>query len=42
MRARLARALGDPTLELAYRLAHGRYVDATGRTIELPKQAIAP
>jgi signal transduction histidine kinase len=37
MRARLTRALGDPTLELAYRLAHGRYVDATGRAIELPQ-----
>ena len=37
MRARLARALGDPTLELAYRLADGRYVDAAGRTTELPR-----
>ena len=39
MRARLARALGDPTLELAYRLGDGRYVDAEGRAIELPRQA---
>src|SRR5262245_13979882 len=38
MRARLARALGDPTLELAYRLDDGRYVDAAGHVIELPLQ----
>ena len=38
MRARLAPALGDPTLELAYRLDDGRYVDAAGRTIELPRE----
>ncbi len=37
MSARLARALGDPTLELAYRLADGRYVDAAGHTTELPR-----
>jgi signal transduction histidine kinase len=37
MRARLARALSDPTLELAYRLDDGRYVDAAGRAIELPR-----
>jgi signal transduction histidine kinase len=37
MRARLAGALGDPTLELAYRLEEGRYVDAAGRAIELPR-----
>ena len=36
MRERLARALGDPTLEVAYRLEDGRYVDAAGRSIELP------
>jgi signal transduction histidine kinase len=36
LRERLARALGDPTLELAYRLDDGRYVDATGRPLELP------
>jgi signal transduction histidine kinase len=39
MRERLARALGDPTLEVAYRLGDGRYVDATGRPIELPQGA---
>ena len=39
MRERLARALGDPTLEVAYRLADGRYVDAAGRSIELPQRA---
>ena len=38
MRARLARALGDPTLELAYRLDDGRYVDAAGHTIDLQLQ----
>jgi len=37
MRERLARALGDPTLEVAYRLGDGRHVDATGRPIELPQ-----
>ena len=35
MGERLARALGDPTLEVAYRLGDGRYVDATGRPFEL-------
>src|SRR5207248_2165205 len=39
MRERLARALGDPTLDVAYRLGDGRYVDATGRSIELPHGA---
>ncbi len=39
MRERLARALGDPTLEVAYRLGDGRFVDATGRPIELPQGA---
>jgi signal transduction histidine kinase len=39
MRERLARALGDPTLEVAYRLGDGRYVDAAGRPIELPHAA---
>ena len=38
LRARLARTLGDPTLELAYRLDDGRYVDAAGRAIELPRE----
>lgn len=36
MRERLARALGDPTLDLAYRLPDARYVDADGRPLELP------
>jgi signal transduction histidine kinase len=39
MRERLARALGDPTLEVAYRLGNGRYVDAAGGPIELPHGA---
>ena len=39
MRERFARALGDPTLDVAYRLDDGRYVDAAGRPIELPQQA---
>jgi signal transduction histidine kinase len=39
MRERLARALDDPTLEVAYRLDEGRYVDAAGRPIELPERA---
>jgi signal transduction histidine kinase len=38
LRERLARALGDPTLEVAYRLRDGRYVDATGGPIELPQR----
>jgi signal transduction histidine kinase len=36
MRERLVRALGDPTLEVAYRLADGRFVDETGRPVSLP------
>ena len=36
LRGRLARALGDPTLDVAYRLGDGRYVDAAGHPIELP------
>jgi signal transduction histidine kinase len=39
MRERLARALGDPSLEVAYRLGDGRYVDAAGRVVELPRAA---
>src|SRR5207248_4348929 len=39
MRERLARALDDPTLEVAYRLSDGRYVDADGRRVELPQDA---
>ena len=35
LRDRLARALGDPSLELAYRIGD-RYVDDTGRPFELP------
>ena len=37
MRERLASALGDPTLEVLYRLAGGRYVDAAGTPVELPQ-----
>jgi signal transduction histidine kinase len=37
LRDRLARALGDPTLTVAYRLAEQeRYVDEAGRPLELP------
>jgi signal transduction histidine kinase len=37
LRERLARALGDPTLEVGYYLAErDRYVDEEGRTFELP------
>jgi signal transduction histidine kinase len=39
MRERLARALGDPTLDVAYRLGDGRYVNAAGGPIELPQRA---
>jgi signal transduction histidine kinase len=37
LREQLARVLGDPTLDLAYRLDDGRYVDAAGEPIELPQ-----
>jgi signal transduction histidine kinase len=37
LRERLARVLGDPTLEVAYRLDDGRYVDAAGRLLALPQ-----
>jgi signal transduction histidine kinase len=37
MRERLARALGDPTLEVVYRLSDGRAVDAAGRAVSLPE-----
>jgi signal transduction histidine kinase len=37
LRERLAGALGDPTLEVAYRLADGRYVDANGLAVVLPQ-----
>ncbi|HET7129927.1 MAG TPA: histidine kinase [Gaiellaceae bacterium] len=39
MQQRLARALGDPTLDVAYRLGDGRYVDAAGRPIKLTQRA---
>jgi signal transduction histidine kinase len=39
MRERLARALGDPTLEVAYRLGDGRYVDSDGRPAGLAPSA---
>jgi signal transduction histidine kinase len=45
MRERLARALGDPSLEVAYRLDDGRYVDAEGRPVDLPRgpdRAVTP
>jgi signal transduction histidine kinase len=37
LRERLARVLGDSTLDLAYRLDDGRYVDAAGQPFELPR-----
>src|SRR5439155_6319809 len=38
LREALARALGDPSLELAYWVpANARYVDASGYRIELPQ-----
>ncbi|MDP9189284.1 MAG: histidine kinase, partial [Actinomycetota bacterium] len=43
MRERLARALGDPTLDVAYRLGDGRYVDSAGQAIALsqgPNRAV--
>jgi signal transduction histidine kinase len=39
MQERLARALCDPTLEIAYRLDDGRYVDATGRPVDVPRRS---
>jgi signal transduction histidine kinase len=36
LKERLARALGDPSLDVAYRLDDGRYVDSEGRPVELP------
>jgi signal transduction histidine kinase len=35
LRDRLARTLGDPTLQLAYRLRDGRYVDDSGQPVHL-------
>jgi signal transduction histidine kinase len=37
LRDALARALGDPALELIYPLAPGRHVDAHGHPVHLPK-----
>ena len=45
MGERLARTLGDPTLEIAYKLGADVYVDATGRPVELPRdpgRAVTP
>src|SRR5581483_8839927 len=40
LRGALARALGDPSLQLAYWVpAAGRYVDSDGRPVELPQRA---
>jgi signal transduction histidine kinase len=39
VRDALARALGDPTLEVGYRLADGDFVDAAGRPVTLPAPA---
>ena len=36
LRDALARALGDPTLDVAFRLEDGRYVDADGRPLDRP------
>ena len=36
LRDALARALGDPTVEIAYRLPDGRFVDRTGRAATVP------
>jgi len=37
LRQRLAHVLGDPTLEVAYRLDDDRYVDAAGQPLEIPQ-----
>jgi signal transduction histidine kinase len=39
MRDRLARALGDPTLDVVYRLGDGRYADSAGQAIELAQDS---
>jgi signal transduction histidine kinase len=39
LRERLATVLGDPTVDVAYRLDDGRHVDAAGRPLELPQGA---
>lgn len=36
LRDALARALGDPSLEVGYRLPSGLYVDASGQPVDLP------
>jgi len=36
LRGALARALGDPTVEVAYAVADGGFVDANGTPVELP------
>ena len=36
LRDRLATVLGDPTVDVVYRLGDGRHVDAAGRPLELP------
>jgi signal transduction histidine kinase len=36
LRERLANVLGDPTVDVLYRLGDGRHVDAAGRSLELP------
>ena len=38
LRDRLARVLGDPTLDVAYRLDDGRYVGADGRAVRAPAE----
>ena len=43
LRDAIAEALGDPTLELAYRLEEGqRFVDRDGRGFELPEPRLGP
>jgi signal transduction histidine kinase len=46
LRDALARALGDPRLEVAYRLPNGFYVDASGRPVDLairgPGRSVTP
>ena len=37
LRERLAKVLGDPTVDVVYRLGDGRHVDAAGRSLELPQ-----
>jgi signal transduction histidine kinase len=37
LRERLAKVLGDPTVDVVYRLGDGRHVDAAGRPLELPQ-----